>query len=141
MNNYRFFFTFTTNYTILTDIYDPEQFLQLLYMIVLLVCIYKEEADLKLSKFKIFSIFFIGFLMIALMFTSLYLQFTPWKSGEIGGNEIEGMQSRYYIPVMLMFLTCLPSKKIVFNLDDNFLWYIALWIDIYILLDILLCVM
>ena len=139
LSNYSFFYAFTTNQTILQNVFGPSQFIQFLYFIALLMCIYKEEADLKLNKLKIFSILFIGFLIITIMYISLYLQWTSEQIG-VGVNKVEGMQSRYYIPVMLMFLMCLPSKKDTLNIDENIPWYIALWVNVTILVRIMFIV-
>ena len=137
LQNYNFFYSFTTNYTILHNIFRPSELAQIVYFVALLISIYKEKADLKLSKFKIFSIIFIGFIIISIIYTSLYFQWTSEEAG-IGGKKICGMQSRYYIPVMLMFLVCLPSKKDTINIDDNIPYYLSLWVNITILINILL---
>ena len=138
LRNWDFLYSFTTNYTILNYMFEPSQFAQLLYFIALIMCIYKEEADLKLGKLKTFFIILIGIAIISLIYTSLYLQFTTETEGGVGGTTILGMQSRYYIPVMLMFLVCLPSKKDTLNIDDNIPYYISLWVNITILINILL---
>lgn len=140
LQNWNFLYSFTTNYTILHNIFFPSQFAQLLYFIALIICIYKEEADLKLGKLKTFFIILFGIVIISLIYTSLYLQFTTETGSGVGGMEILGMQSRYYIPVMLMFLICLPSKKDTLNIDNNIPYYISLWVNITILINIVLTV-
>ena len=137
LQNYNFFYSFTTNYTILHNIFRPSELAQIVYFVALLISIYQEKADLKLSKFKIFSIIFIGFIIISIIYTSLYLQWTSEEVG-IGGEQICGMQSRYYIPVMLMFLVCLPSKKDTLNIDNDIPYYLSLWVNVTILINILL---
>ena len=139
LGNYSFFYTFTTNFTILQNVFGPSQFVQLLYFIALLMCIFKEEADLKLGTFTKISIMTIGLVIISMMCVSLYLQWTSEQIG-VGVNQIEGMQSRYYIPVMLMFLISLASKKDTLNIDDNVPWFIAIWANITILINIMLLV-
>ena len=101
------------------------------------MCIYKEEANINLGKLKAFLIFVIGFLIISIIYTSLYLQWTSENIG-VGSSIIAGTQSRYYVPVMLMFLICLPSKKDVLNIDENIPWYLSILVNITILIEVML---
>lgn len=137
LSNYNFLCEFTTNYTILDIAYFRNSVLPILYLLGLLISIFNDgEVDLKLSTKKKSLIFIIGFIIIAVMYISLYLQWT--SDYEIGGNYIDGMQSRYYIPVMLMLLICLKSNKEFLDLDKNIPYYISFWTNIAIIIDIML---
>ena len=138
--NWFFFFSFTTNHTILQGIFDPSELVQIVYFIALLICIYKEENNLNLGKLKTFFIILIGFLIIGIIATSLYLQWTSEKLG-VGIPIIDGVQSRYYVPVMLMFLICLPSKKDCLKIDENIPYYLSIWVNITILIRVMLAVL
>lgn len=139
LNNWNFFYSFTTNFTVLQNIFNPTEFMQVIYFVALLICLYKEESSLDLKKLKTFLIILIGLLIISIIYTSLYLQWTSENVG-VGGGDIVGVQSRYYVPVMLMFLTCVPSKKDTLNIDENIPWYISVWVNITILIRIMFIV-
>ena len=138
IDNYSFFFTFSTNSMILQDIYRPNQLLDILYFLALIMSIYNEEANLKLGKLKTFFVFLIGFIIIGIIYTSLYLQFTTEMTKLVGGITILGVQSRYYIPVMLMFLVCLSSKKDTLNIDKNIPYYMSLLTNVIILIGVMM---
>ena len=139
LDDWTYVFSFTTNYTILQNIYLPTELLQMGYFIALLMGIYMEEASLDLGKVKPILIFLIGALIIFIITTSLYLQWTADTIG-IGTPTIGGLQPRYWIPVMLMFLVCLPSKKDTLNIDKNIPYYISLLINITILFRVMILV-
>ena len=61
---------------------------------------------------KIFG--FIAFSVIILIFTSLYVQWTPFRN-----PVINGVQGRYFIPILLIILLVLKPNKIKFDLMDN----------------------
>lgn len=138
LDNYKFFFSFTTNFVILHNIFIPSEYLQLLYFVALLMVIYKEESNLNLGKLKTFFIILIGLSIIAIIYISLYLQYTTEISKIVGGNVIIGLQSRYYIPVILMFLVCLPSKKDTLKINDNIPYYISLFVNVVILIGVMM---
>ena len=57
---------------------------------------------------------FIAFSVIILIFTSLYVQWTSFRN-----PVINGVQGRYFIPILLMILLMMKSNKIKLDLVDN----------------------
>lgn len=57
-------------------------------------------------KMKIGMLFLIA-LVIALIWTALYLDFT-----EVGKSVISGVQARYYLPFLFLFYMCFQTDKI-----------------------------
>lgn len=51
-----------------------------------------------------------GFLIILILFAALYIQWTPLMQG-VGGNSIEGIQGRYFIPVVPFFVAAIPGIR------------------------------
>lgn len=49
-----------------------------------------------------------------LIWTALYLSFTP-----VGNTSINGVQSRYFIPLLFIFLYSLKGIKISHSVSDN----------------------
>lgn len=64
--------------------------------------------------------------VIAGIYTMMYLDWTPIVTGKYGGKVIEGVQGRYYLPLLLLvpiiinnkIIEKIKSKKIVKILDD-----------------------
>lgn len=50
-------------------------------------------------------------MVISLIWTALYLSFTP-----IGDYYIDGVQARYYLPLLFIFIIMFSNKKIVLNM-------------------------
>ena len=69
-------------------------------------CTDEKTEDMKL--WQKFSVSVIGFGVMCLIWTALYLSFTP-----VGLSQINGVQGRYYIPITIWILWILRNKKIV----------------------------
>lgn len=84
---------------------------QLLILIMMVISIKKDTENVYWNSIiqKLFSIGILG-ACILLIFTSLYVQWTPVKS-----NVIDGIQGRYFIPLLLlipMIATKISDRKI-----------------------------
>ena len=86
--------------------------LYLSFVILLLFILFTEEVktSLKLGNKLIILIGVIG--VILLIWTALYLSFTP-----VGLNTINGVQPRYFIPLLLPLLCLLKGDKIKNNIS------------------------
>ena len=69
-------------------------------------CADEKTEDMKL--WQKFSVSVIVFGVMCLIWTALYLSFTP-----VGLSQINGVQGRYYIPITIWLLWVLRNKKIV----------------------------
>ena len=63
-----------------------------------------------------------------LIWTALYLSYTP-----VGANHIDGVQNRYFIPLLFPALLCLQTTKIKSNINDKISNAIAIIIPATIL--------
>lgn len=91
----------------------------LLPVIILLLYMFETITDNKMKKqfntFQKVIITLITLAIIALIFTSLYIQWTP-----INNTHIEGVQGRYFLPILpLISLLIGNSDKIKGKYDEN----------------------
>ena len=88
-------------------------------LLVSTIWIGKNEKDLKLKqKILLISIFLV---IVALIFTGLYLTYT-----EVGAEIILGVQGRYFIPIVLLILLSLISKDKFIEYKHSTIVYIVL---------------
>lgn len=108
------------------------------YLIFVLSIFIKEKA-LHLSKFQraISTLIFLG--VVILIETALYIQWTPQSEG-IGGNNILGVQGRYFTPIIILIPIVLTGsisfiyknikliKKKIIMFDEKYIFYgIMIW--------------
>lgn len=77
-----------------------------LVLFTLLFVGFTDTNDLHLKKYQRCLIVLAGFCIITLIWTALYLSFTP-----VGFTTINGVQPRYFIPFIFPFLMCIQSSK------------------------------
>lgn len=82
-----------------------------LFIILLLFVTFteKQEYSFKWWQKGLYLLFCLG--IILLIWTALYLSFTP-----VGLNTINGVQPRYFIPLLYLFLICFQFNKIKINI-------------------------
>lgn len=80
---------------------------QLILFLVLILTLLLDNSKQKIStKFKAF-IGFITIIIIGLIFTSIYIQWNP-----VGSNLVNGIQGRYFIPIILLLSVLLENRFI-----------------------------
>lgn len=96
-----------------------------------------KELKNKFSKFQNIVIFLIALVVVGLVFTSLYVQFTDESS-----MTISGVQGRYFIPILLLVGLLLGNLKIYNNYDEKnkmkLYGITALVLQLYIMLAIII---
>lgn len=100
---------FAVSYTVLTD--------------------WKCDDNSKNDWKKKAAILFICFAILCLIWTALYLSFTP-----VGLNKINGVQGRYYLPVTVWILWALRSSKVKNYLKQSTDYMLLTAISLLILL-------
>lgn len=75
---------------------------------------YKEEY--KIQKTERILLFIIGLGTIALIFTSLYVQWTP-----VANMLVNGIQGRYFLPLISVFLLLASNRKYAVKFNYNYL--------------------
>ena len=93
------------------------------------------EHEISISRsLRIFT-FCIFFTIVSLVFTTMFIQWTPPKS-----VVIEGVQGRYFLPIILLIpIYCLPSKKPKPQLlvKQNYLYVFTALANVYAVISIL----
>ena len=79
-------------------------------------------------KQKLLSIFIVISIIIEI-FTGIYLTYTPVK-----GEVIEGIQGRYFLPLLIILPVIFSNNKIIFSKINNYK-YKYLILSIFILLS------
>ncbi|MBR2833494.1 MAG: DUF2142 domain-containing protein [Bacilli bacterium] len=95
-----------------------------LYIMLLIIIIFVALIDTNDFYLKIkhrIIILFVLLVVIALIWTALYLSFTP-----VGLNTINGVQSRYFIPLLYPFIMILQINKIKNKISDEKLNFVIL---------------
>ena len=100
----------------LVDTYIPATVVLIIYLNIILIAL----SDISTDKYKvtedmkIINLFYIIFAVIVI-YTALYIYWTPLELGSIGTGSIKGVQGRYFIPLIIPFLMLLSNKKIKEN--------------------------
>ena len=64
-------------------------------------------------------------LIFGIIFAMLYaISFTEWTP--IGSSSIDGLQSRYFIPIVLLFYIALSNNLIKLNVKNKYRFYFIL---------------
>lgn len=92
------------------------------YFSLILLFYYIFRSDVEFSKFpkkfKILTIFIL-IMIYSMIWVSMYLSFTP-----VGLNTINGVQGRYFIPIMLPVFFMIANKGLIKNKNNNMYLYI-----------------
>lgn len=94
------------------NIYLSSNYLFSYFLVIFIALLLDKNIRVDSITKKIFG--FIAFSVIILIFTSLYVQWTPFRN-----PAINGVQGRYFIPILLIILLVLKPNKIKFDLIDN----------------------
>lgn len=103
-----------------------------LYIISLIFLIFVFITDIGKSELNIVKrgVIILSILaIILLIWTALYLSFTP-----VGLNIINGVQPRYFLPLLFIFGICVHSQKIKCNMKQNFYDLLVFTIPSFILM-------
>ena len=101
--------------------------------VLLMLSIISNKSNLKIDLYKKVIITISCLAIIGLIEASLYVSWTA-----VGANAIEGVQGRYFIPVLLLILSLLKNKK-VYHTVSNINYYTSLFI-FAILTDVILTI-
>ena len=111
------------------------------FALLLLFIIITEKNDYKL-KIKdriLFLIIIQG--IISLIWTALYLSFTP-----VGKNYIDGVQPRYFLPLLYVLLVCIKKPILKINISEKkynliifFISIVVSMVSIYQLILVKIC--
>lgn len=131
-----YIYQFTTGKTtICHNTISVDDTISFIYFIALIASLFFEESEIKLSKKSKFLIFTIIFLVIFIIHTSLYVQWTANNENEgIGNKLVIGVQGRYFIPIAVLSIFINSKKSIKVNKND--LWSLVILINFGILLKI-----
>lgn len=100
-----------TNFSYMGRMEGNSYYLLLIFMIFVVVTDVKEITLRRYQK-VLFFLCCLG--VILLIWTALYLAFTP-----VGLNTINGVQPRYFIPLLFPLFLCFQNKKIRVDIPDK----------------------
>lgn len=105
-----------------------------LYMFLLLVTPFLEKNIYSLKNIDRLLFLLISFGIIVLVLTGLYLGWTT-----VGGEIIEGVQGRYFLPVMILPIICLifKNKNVIFEHINIFIFVLLGFINLYSICSII----
>ena len=91
------------------------QIIYMIYLIFTLYILYTTEFDKKIISWKVKITLATVYIMVSgLIITALYLSFT-----EVGSSTIEGVQPRYFSPMLIMLLIIISSTVIQKKKNDD----------------------
>lgn len=90
----------------------------------------KEEHEFD-KKSKIILLIFVA-MSVCLIWTSLYLSFTP-----VGNGCINGVQGRYYLPILILAFVIIRPKNVKNKINDIMYNRIVFGVSAYILIDLI----
>lgn len=95
------------------DTYLPVLMLMILrYYLILVFMLDALYERIRIPKWVKIGYFILVLFDIAGMYTMMYLSWTPAVTGKIGGNEITGIQGRYYLPFLFLVPIIFNNKLI-----------------------------
>ena len=103
------------------------QFYIFIYFIMLVFIIIVDQNKKRLKEYERWWIAFLTVGVIALIFTSLYVQWTP-----VQNEVINGIQGRYFLPIILM-VALLVQNKIQYSLNNGLKYFssFAIFLNVY----------
>ena len=108
-----YIFQFLGTYLGWLDIIVPVTYIIINLVFILFLMIRSDDKDVILSFKDKLLLMIIFLLVIVLIFTSLYVQWTKYKNG-----IIEGVQGRYFLPIVIL-VPFIISNKIFKNTTDR----------------------
>jgi uncharacterized membrane protein len=84
------------------------------YGLLLIAVSYERRRALSLNNRQRLLVGAIFAVIVALIFATQYLAYTP-----VGKKSIDGMQGRYFIPCAPLFLLLFNSRRISFSIEDH----------------------
>ena len=103
--------------------------ISLLYIIIVLVSLIKEKDENKFKLLHKILIAFIGIIIIGLISTAIYIQCTA-QFFSVGNDIIQGIQGRYFIPVIFLIPFIIKPIKNEINIDEKLIYKSALSINL-----------
>lgn len=101
------------------DTYMPYLFVFLMNLFLIVTFIYESLYEkIILPLWTKISYIILTILAIISMYTIMYISWTPRVLGKIGGNEITGIQGRYFIPLLLL-IPLIFSNNLIDKLDSK----------------------
>lgn len=84
---------------------DGNKMISALYLLLLLASPFLEKNEKSLNLYQKIWCLFMVFGIIILVMTGLYIAWTT-----VNGNVIQGVQGRYFLPIIILALLCLVKK-------------------------------
>lgn len=102
--------------------------LYLVFLILLVVVSFIEASKFSVDKVYKFLFLIVTLGVVLLIWTALYLSFTP-----VGYNTINGVQPRYFIPLLFPLLICLGGSKFKIKVSSKIYNLVVLLVPVIII--------
>lgn len=108
-------------------------FISFIYIVLVILSIYKDNSKFDLKVYQKILIGFISIIIIGLIGTAIYVQCTA-QFFSVGNSTIQGIQGRYFIPIIILFPFFIPKIIKQIKIDNKFLYNICFGINIVTLM-------
>ncbi len=102
-------------------------FISFFYIILVALALLKDNVKNKLNVSKRVIIAFVGIIIVGLISTAIYIQCTA-QYYSVGNSTIEGIQGRYFIPIIMLIPFVFQFKNI--KLNNKILYISSLMINL-----------
>ena len=110
------------------------------------------HEKIKISKWIKIGYFICAVLAVFAMYTYMYIYWTTLVTDKVGGNDITGIQGRYYIPLLLLvpiifnnnLVDKIKNEKVrklgekIYNIYDNNFHYFTIFSLVFAVIIIVL---
>lgn len=100
-----------------------------IYILIEALALLKENQNCKFNILQKIFILLIGLSIVVLISTAIYIQCTA-QYFSVGNSTIEGIQGRYFIPVIFLIPFVFKSTNKKINIDSNTLYKSSLYINL-----------
>lgn len=122
-SGYKFFAPETlTNFSYIEKFTDHSNYYYI-FLFLLIFVFFTDNKKNRLNKKQRFLIFGMVIFIVAVIWSALYVDFTP-----VGATTINGVQNRYFLPLLLPLLFCLQIPNIQSKFTEKYYNFIILTI-------------
>ncbi len=108
------------------------EFISLGLMACLIISLWIKESKINLKIWKKILVICIMGAMSLLVLTAMYISATTIVTGQIGTKIIEGLQGRYFIPIIILSVFLVNKKRI--DIDEKNLYAVNIMLQFVVIL-------
>lgn len=104
-------------------------------MMCLIISLFLNENKSKINDLRRFFVLLLKLCIFLLIVTSMYISATVIIHKEIGTRIIEGLQGRYFIPILA--LSTVIFRKKLFNIQEKYLYILFMFLEYMVVLNVM----